>query len=338
MGSSGRKDDSTPRATVLGLGVYVPPHVLTNHDLARMVDTSDEWIVERTGIRTRHVAPPESATSDLAVPAAEEALRSSGLAANDVDLVICATTMPDMILPATACLVQDRIGANRAGAFDLLAACSGFVYGVIVGSQMIASGAARHVLVVGAEVLSKIVDWTDRTLCVLVGDGAGAAVLGPSVRGRGVHSVVVGADGSAGEVLKMPAGGTRLPASPETVAQGLHYVRMDGRALFKLAVQVVPEAIAEVVQKAGWSLEEIDWIVPHQANRRIIEAVARSLDLPFDRFICNIDRYGNTSSASVPIALWEACRDGRIRDGDRVVLVAFGGGFTWAACALTWGR
>jgi len=332
------KETVCGRAAVLGVGAYVPPRVLSNHDLARMVDTSDAWIVERTGIRTRHVADPQLATSDLALPAAEEALRDAGVSADDLDLIICATTMPDMVLPATACLLQDRLGARRAGAFDLLAACSGFVYGLVLGSQMIAAGAARHVLVVGSEVLSKIVDWSDRTLCVLVGDGAGAAVLGPSVGGGGVRAVLLGADGAAADVLKMPAGGTRLPASAQTVAQGLHFVRMEGRTLFKLAVRVVPQAVEEVVRRAGWSLEDVDWVVPHQANRRIVEAVADGLGLPMDRFVCNIERYGNTSSASVPLALWEAVRDGRIRDGQRVVLVAFGGGFTWAACALVWGR
>ncbi len=323
---------------ILGIGAYLPPRVLTNHDLERMVDTSDEWIVERTGIHTRRVADPELATSDLAVPAAQDALKAAGVSPEELDLIICATTMPDHLLPATACLVQDRLGARRAGAFDLLAACSGFVYGLVLGSQMVAGGAARYVLVVGAEVLSKVVDWTDRSLCVLVGDGAGAVVLGPTGHGRGVQAVVVGADGSASNVLNMPAGGTRLPASSETVANRLHYVRMDGRALFKLAVRVVPEAVVEVARRAGWQLHEIDWVVPHQANRRIVEAVARALELPFDRFVCNIDRYGNTSSASVPIALWEAVQDGRIRDGHRIVLVAFGGGFTWAACAVVWGR
>jgi len=326
------------RAAIWGVGGYVPPRVLTNHDLAALVDTSDEWIVERTGIHTRRVADPEVATSDLALPAAREALQAARVAAEELDLVICATTLPDMMLPATACLLQDRLGARRAGAFDLMAACSGFVYGLVLGSQMVAAGAARYVLVVGAEVLSKIVDWTDRTLCVLVGDGAGAVVLGPATGEGGVHAVVVGADGSAGEILKMPAGGTRMPASAETVAQRLHYVRMDGRALFKLAVQVVPEAVLEVTRRAGWSLEEVDWIVPHQANRRILEAAARALRLPVERFVCNIDRYGNTSSASVPLALWEASRDGRIQPGHHVVLVAFGGGFTWAAAAVTWGR
>ncbi len=326
------------RATILGVGGYVPPRILTNHDLSQMVDTSDAWIVERTGIRTRHVADPQEATSDLALPAAEQALRDAGVAAQELDLIVCATTMPDMALPATACLLQDRLGARRAGAFDLLAACSGFVYGVVLASQMIAAGAARYALVVGAEVLSKIVDWSDRTLCVLVGDGAGAVVLGPASCSGGVRAVLVGADGSAADVLKMPAGGTRMPASPDTVAQRLHYVRMDGPALFKLAVRVVPQAVQEVVRRAGWALEEVDWVVPHQANRRIVEAVAKALEIPFERFACNIDRYGNTSSASVPLALWEAVQDGRVREGHRVVLVAFGGGFTWAACALQWGR
>lgn len=326
------------RATILGVGAYVPPRLLTNHDLEKLVDTSDAWIVERTGIRTRHLADPQQATSDVAFPAVEQALRQAGVSACDLDLIVCATTMPDMILPATACLLQDRLGARRAGAFDLLAACSGFVYGVVLASQMIASGAARYVLVVGAEVLSRIVDWSDRTLCVLVGDGAGAAILGPSSAGGGVRAVLVGADGSAADVLKMPAGGTRMPASADTVAQGLHYVRMDGPTLFKLAVRVVPQAIEEVVRRAGWALEEVNWIIPHQANRRIVEAVARALEMPLDRFVCNIDRYGNTSSASVPLALWEAVQDGRVRDGHRLVLVAFGGGFTWAACALEWGR
>lgn len=310
---------------------------MTNHDLEKLVDTSDAWIVERTGIRTRYLADAQQATSDVAFPAVEQALRQAGVPACDLDLIVCATTMPDMILPATACLLQDRLGARRAGAFDLLAACSGFVYGVVLASQMIAVGAARYVLVVGAEVLSRIVDWSDRTLCVLVGDGAGAAVLGPSTGGGGVRAVLVGADGSAADVLKMPAGGTRMPASADTVAQGLHYVRMDGPTLFKLAVRVVPQAIQEVVRRAGWALEEVDWVIPHQANRRIVEAVARALEIPFDRFVCNIDRYGNTSSASVPLALWEAVHDGRVREGHRLVLVAFGGGFTWAACALQWG-
>jgi 3-oxoacyl-[acyl-carrier-protein] synthase-3 len=326
------------RAAVRGLGVYVPPRVLTNDDLSRMVDTSDAWIVERTGIRTRHIAAPDQAASDLGIEAARAALADAGLEAGALDLIICATTTPDMLFPATACLIQDRLGARRAGAFDLLAACSSFVYGVIVAAQAIEAGAARHVLVVGAEVLSKLVDWTDRSLCVLVGDGAGAAILGPAEGGGGVRASVVGADGGAGDMLKLPGGGSRLPYSDEVLRGGLHYPRMDGRTLFRLAVRVVPDAIAGVVRRAGWSLDQVRWIVPHQANQRILEAVARQMGLPIERFVSTIERYGNTSSASVPISLWEARRDGRLRDGDRLVLAAFGGGFTWAACALTWGR
>lgn len=325
------------RAAVLGLGMHVPARVLTNADLERMVHTTDEWIVARTGIRARRIVEDGQASSDLAVPAAQAALADAGVAAEDLDLIICATTTPDMLFPATACLVGDRLGARRAGAFDLLAACSSFVYGVISAAQAIEAGLARRVLVVGAEVLTRLVDWTDRTTCVLIGDGAGAAVLGPSRRGGGLLASVVGADGSAGDILQLPAPGSRIPASPEMIARGQHRARMDGQAVFRLAVRIVPEAIARVASAAGLRIEEIDWIVPHQANQRIIEAVARASNLPLARFISTIEHYGNTSSASIPISLCEARRDGRLRPGDRVVLVAFGGGFTWSACALTWG-
>jgi 3-oxoacyl-[acyl-carrier-protein] synthase-3 len=332
-----RLDPTTVRAAILGLGIHVPSRVLTNDDLSRLVDTSDEWIVERTGIRRRHIAAPGEAASDLGVPAAVAALQDAGVSAADLDLIICATTTPDMIFPATACLIQDRLGAKRAGGFDLLAACSSFAYGVVMASQLIEANVARHVLVVGSEVLSKLVDWTDRTLCVLVGDGAGAVLMGPS-RGAGVLSSTVRADGSAGDMLKLRAGGSRLPLSKEILEQHLHYPRMDGRTLFKLAVRAIPECIVETVERAGLKLADIDWIVPHQANQRILEAIARQLDLPLERFVSTIEEYGNTSSASIPISLWEARRDGRIKDGDRVVLVAFGGGFTWAATTLIWGK
>ncbi len=326
------------RAAVLGLGVYVPTRILTNDDLTKLVDTTDEWIVQRTGIRTRHIAGPDQAASDLGIPASLSALREAGVAAADLDLIIGATSAPDMIFPAMACLIQDRIGARRAGAFDLLAACSSFVYGVISAAQMIEAGVARYVLVVGSEVLTKLVDWNDRTTCVLIGDGAGAAVLGPSRGGAGILSSVVGADGAAGDLLKLPAGGSRIPMTAQAIAAGLHRARMDGQAVFRLAVQVVPEAIRQVVRQAGLRMDDIKLIVPHQANQRILEAVARAMDLPMDRVVSTIETYGNTSAASVPISLWEAHRAGRIKDGDHLVLVAFGGGFTWAACALTWGR
>ncbi len=325
------------RAAVLGLGMYVPQREMTNDDVARLVDTSDAWIVERTGIRVRHIAEPDQAASDLALPASLAALEDAGVRPEDLDLIICATTTPDMIFPATACVLQERLGAKRAAATDLLAACSGFVYGLASASALIGAGVARHVLVVGAEVLSKLVDWTDRTLCVLVGDGAGAAVLGPSSHGGGVLSTVLGADGSAGDILKLPGGGSRLPYSRQVIEQRLHYPRMDGRLLFKLAVRVVPEVIEAAVRRAHLTLDDVEWIVPHQANQRIIEAVAHAMRLPLERFVCTIERYGNTSAASVPISLWEARRDGRLKAGDHVVLVAFGGGFTWGACVLTWG-
>jgi 3-oxoacyl-[acyl-carrier-protein] synthase-3 len=327
----------TARAAVLGLGIHVPDRILTNADLARIVDTSDEWIVARTGIRTRRMVADHQAASDLGVPAAEAALRDAGVRARDLDLIICATTTPDMLFPATACLIQDRLEARRAGAMDLLAACSSFVYGVIAAGQMISAGLARYILVVGAEVLTKLVDWSDRTTCVLIGDGAGAVVMGPSTSGAGILASATGADGSAGDILRLPAGGSRLPLSQDVLAQRLHRARMDGQAVFKLAVRVVPEVVRTVVAAAGLSLDNIAWFVPHQANQRIIEAVARALDAPIERFVSTIEHYGNTSSASIPISLWEARRDGRLREGDALVLVAFGGGFTWSACVLTWG-
>jgi 3-oxoacyl-[acyl-carrier-protein] synthase-3 len=316
--------------------MHVPSRVLTNFDLEKMLDTTDEWIVARTGIRTRRMVEPGQASSDLAVPAAEAALRDAGVAAEALDLIICATTTPDMVFPATACLIQDRIGASHAGAFDLLAACSSFVYGVISATQVIESGLARHVLVVGAEVLTKLVDWTDRTTCVLIGDGAGAVVMGPSSDGAGVLSSVVGADGSAGDLLKLPAGGSRIPMSAEAIAQQLHRARMDGQAVFKLAVRVVPEAMQQAVRRAGLTLDDIDWVVPHQANQRIIEAIARAAGVSQERFISTIDRYGNTSAASIPIALTEAIAARRLVAGDVVVLNAVGGGITAGAVVARW--
>jgi len=326
------------RAAILGLGIHVPPRILTNADLEKIVETNDEWIVTRTGIRTRRIVDGDQAASDLAVPAAEAALRDAGISAEDLDLIICGTTTPDMIFPATACIVQERIGAARAGAFDLLAACSSFVYGVVTAAQMIEAGLVKHVLVLGAETLTRLADWSDRTTSVLIGDGAGAVVMGPSSGGGGVLSTVVGSDGSAADILKLPSGGSRVPMTEEAVAQGLHRGRMDGQSVFKLAVRIVPETILEVVRKAGFSLDDISLVVPHQANQRITEAVARATNLPLERFVSTIEAYGNTSSASVPISLWEARSDGRIKDGDHLVLIGFGGGFTWAACVLTWGR
>lgn len=330
--------DPQIRAAVRGMGVYVPERILTNDELARMVDTSDEWITARTGIKRRHIAAPDQTTADLAVLAAERALAAAELDAGDLDLIVVGTATPDHYFPATACLVQDRLGARRAGAFDLLAACSSFVYSLISASQLIASGAIRHALVIGAETLSRLIDWGDRRTSVLIGDGAGAAVLAPARNGRGVHSGVVGADGSAGEVLKVAAGGSRLPMSVEAIERGLHRAHMDGQAVFKLAVRTIPGLVREAARRAGWTLDEVDRIIPHQANLRIIDALRDQLGLPAEKVEVNIAEYGNTSAASVPLALYEAVTAGRIRPDDRLVLAAFGGGFTYAACALVWGR
>ena len=325
------------RATVLGVGAYAPPKVMTNDDLARLVDTSDEWITTRTGIKRRHIAGPDQATSDLAIVAAQQALEAAAVRAQDLDLILVGTATPDMLFPATACVLQDRLGAARAGAFDLLAACSSFVYGLISAGQMIASGVIRTALVVGADTLSRLIDWEDRSTCVLIGDGAGAVVLGSSERGRGIYTGRVGADGSAGDVLKVPAGGSRMPVTAEAIERKLHRGYMDGQAVFKLAVRTIPGLIRETVAQAGWTMDQVDLIVPHQANLRIIEAMASQLHLPMEKFVVNIQEYGNTSAASVPLALFEAVQGGRIHAGDRLVLAAFGGGFTYAACALVWG-
>jgi len=325
------------RATIQGLGVCIPTRILTNDDLARMVDTTDEWITARTGIKRRHLAEPDQATSDLALIAAQRALAQARVAPEELDLIVVGTATPDMYFPATACLVQERLGAKQAGAFDLLAACSSFVYGLITAAQLIQSGGIRRALVIGAETLSRLLDWEDRRTCVLIGDGAGAAVVGPSTGNAGFYSGSVGADGSAGDVLKVTAGGSRMPITADAIERKLHRAYMDGQAVFKLAVRTIPTLIRRTVDRAGWTLEQVDRIVPHQANLRIIDAMREQLGVPADKFEVNIQEYGNTSAASVPIALWEAVEAGRIREGDRIVLAAFGGGFTYAACALIWG-
>src|SRR2546428_1467707 len=325
------------RATVLGVGAYSPPKVMTNDDLARLVDTSDEWITTRTGIKRRHIAGPDQATSDLAIVAAQQALDAAAVRAQDLDLILVGTATPDMLFPATACVLQDRLGAARAGAFDLLAACSSFVYGLISAGQMIASGVIRTALVVGADTLSRLVDWEDRGTCVLIGDGAGAVVLGSSESGRGIYTGRVGADGSAGEVLKVPAGGSRIPPTAEAIERKLHRGYMDGQAVFKLAVRTIPGLIRETVAQAGWTMDQGDLLVPDQANLRIIEAMASQLHLPMEKFVVNIQEYGNTSAASVPLALFEAVQAGPNHAGDRPVLGALGGAVTLRACALVVG-
>lgn len=323
-------------AGIAGLGVAIPERVVTNYDLQELVDTSDEWIRTRTGIRERRIAASKQATSDLAVEAARKALEDAGTTPEEVDLIIVATNTPDMLLPATSCLVQDRLGAKKAGAFDLLAGCTGFIYALSVGQQYIAAGAMETVLVIGAETLSRIINWQDRSTCVLFGDGAGAAVLKKVSPGRGIIATRLGADGSGGEHLYIPAGGSRLPASEHTVRQGLHYVHMNGREVFKFAVKVMGEGAMEVLNMAGIDPGHVDYFIPHQANIRIIEAAAKRAGIDMERVLVNVDRYGNTSTASIPLVLYEAVQEGKIRDGHNIVMVGFGAGLTWAALVMKW--
>jgi 3-oxoacyl-[acyl-carrier-protein] synthase-3 len=319
---------------IIGIGSYTPPKVVTNSDLEKMVDTSDEWIVTRTGIKERRIAEPDVATSDLSFEAAKIALASANLSPKDIDLIIVATVTPDMLFPATACVLQDKLGAECPG-FDLSAGCSGLIYALSVGTQFVANGTYNNVLVVGAEVLSKITDWQDRSTCVLFGDGASAMILAPVERG-GFKSFVLGADGSGGKLLELPAGGSRLPASYDTVSQRLHYIKMNGREVFKFAVKIMGEAALDAIEKAGLTPSDIDLFIPHQANIRIIESAAERLKLSMDKVFINLDKYGNTSSASIGIALHEALLSGKIREGSRIVMVGFGAGLTWGACVLEW--
>lgn len=321
---------------ILGTGSFVPERVLTNFELEKMVDTSDEWIVARTGIRERRITDEKTASSDLAYEASLKAIQKAGISPEEIDLILVATVTPDMYFPSTACLLQDRLGAKKAAAFDLSAACPGFIYGLATGSQFVATGLYRYVLVVGVETLSKITDWKDRNTCVLFGDGAGAAVLGPVEEGSGFLSFVLGADGSGQEHLYIPAGGSRKPSSFETIEANEHTLRMNGREVFKFAVRVMNTASEEAIEKAGITQSDIDLLVPHQANLRIIEAAVEKLGLSPDRVVVNLDRYGNMSSASIPVALDEAWEAGKIHGGDHLLFVAFGAGLTWASTVLKW--
>ncbi len=325
---------------IIGWGMYAPDHIVTNDDLAKIVDTNDAWIRSRTGIRERHIVDKaDESTSTLAARAARAALQKAGIPATALDMIILSTSSPDHLFPATACIVQDAIGATNAGAYDLSAACSGFVYGMAMAHGLIVSGQADTVMVIGAETLSRLVDWSDRNTCVLFGDGAGAVIMQASEEPGGFLASVLGADGSGANLLTLPAGGSRLPASVETVRRGDHYIKMDGKAVFRFATRVMADATRKVVEKAGLTLDDVDWIVPHQANVRIIESsVVKQLKFPKERVYINLDRYGNTSTASIPIALTEAVEEGRIQPGDHIVLVGFGAGLTWAAALVQWGR
>jgi 3-oxoacyl-[acyl-carrier-protein] synthase-3 len=326
----------TSRAHVAGWGKYVPERVLTNDDLTQMVETSDEWIRSRTGILERRIASDSDTTASMAIEAAHEAIEMAGIRPSDIDMIIVATCTPDHVFPSTACLVQDAIGATHAAAFDVAAGCSGFVYGLSVAADLIAAEAYQTALVIGAETLSRIVDWEDRATCVLFGDGAGAVILRSNGADGGILSSVLGSDGSGGDLLHLPAGGSRHPASHHTVSERMHFLKMKGREVFRFAVSVMPDATRQVLGQAGLTLEEVSLIIPHQANRRITNASVKALGLPEDRIYSNVERYGNTSAASIPIALCEAVEEDRVHRDDLVVLVGFGAGLTWAASAVRW--
>jgi 3-oxoacyl-[acyl-carrier-protein] synthase-3 len=326
------------RAKITSLGCHVPPGVLTNHDLEKMVETSNDWIMERTGIQERHIAAKDVATSDLAVEAARMALSRCGVAPETVEAIIVCTVTPDMFFPSTACLVQDRIGAKGAWGFDLVAACSGFVYGLTTAAHLVAAGAHRRVLVIGADTMSRIINYKDRSTCILFGDGAGAMLVEPAEDGEdlgfiGFHNEI---DGSGGDFLKMPAGGSRMPASAETVAQDLHFVHQDGQHVFKYAVRKMQEASETLLAKNGLTATDIAVLVPHQANRRIVTAAAERMGIPCDRIVINIHKYGNTTGATIPLATEDAIAQGKLKKGDLVLFAAVGAGFTVGANLWRW--
>ena len=335
----------TPRAkhnfqgrtcSITGVGSYVPAKILTNADLEKMVETSDEWIITRTGIKQRRLAAKDEFTSDMAAHAARRAMKMASVTADQIDLIIVATITPDMPFPATACLVQQKIGARRAAAFDVEAACSGFIYALEIGQQFIMSHTYDMVLVVGAEKLSSITDWTDRNTCVLFGDGAGAAILQSRPGSHGLLTAVMGADGSKSNLIHMPAGGSRCPTSADSVAARLHYLRMDGRETFKNAVQAMHNAAKEALRRCELDITKIKCVIPHQANRRIIDVVGERLGATPEQLFVNLDKYGNTSAASVAIALDEAVSSGKIQRGDLILMMVFGSGLTWGAAVIEW--
>jgi 3-oxoacyl-[acyl-carrier-protein] synthase-3 len=322
--------------SITGVGSYLPAKILTNAHLEKMVDTSDEWITTRTGIKSRRQAAKDEFTSDMAAHAARRAMKMAGVTADQIDLIIVATITPDMPFPATACLVQQKIGARRAAAFDVEAACSGFIYALEIGQQFIMSRTLDTVLVIGAEKLSSITDWTDRNTCVLFGDGAGAAILQSRPGSHGLLTAVMGADGAKSNLIHMPGGGSRCPASVDSVAAKLHYLRMDGRETFKSAVQAMYHAAQEALRRCELDISKIKCIIPHQANRRIIDVVGERLGATPEQLFVNLDKYGNTSAASVAIALDEAVTSGKISRGDLILLVVFGSGLTWGAAVIEW--
>ncbi|MDD4504612.1 MAG: ketoacyl-ACP synthase III [Clostridiaceae bacterium] len=323
-------------AGIIGTGSCLPDRIVTNHEMENIVDTTDEWIRSRTGICERRVSDENTATSDLATTAALRALENANLKPEDIGLIIVATVTPDMMFPSTACIVQKNIGAINAAAFDLEAACSGFLYGLAISDSLVKTGSYKNILVIGAETLTKIVDFTDRNTCVIFGDGAGAAVVSEVPEEYGILSTYIGADGRGGHLLSQPAGGSRIPASVESIQNRQHYVQMDGKEVFKFAVKIMGDAAEKALEKCGLFKEDIDYLIPHQANIRIIDASVKRLKISNEKVYINLDKYGNMSSASVAIAMDEASRKGLLKDGDIVVLVGFGGGLTWGSAVLKW--
>lgn len=326
----------TRRASITGIGSYLPSKILTNYDLEKLVETSNDWIIQRTGIKERHIVENGVITSDLATRASIQAMEDAGVSPQDLDMIITSTITPDHIFPSTSCYIQQKLGATRAGAFDILAACAGFIYALAIGESFVNSGAIKTALVVGAECLSKITDYTDRATCVLFGDGAGAVIIQKASTKHEILSTRLAADGTQADVLIMPGGGAKNPATLESIQQKAHYIQFRGKEVFKLAINNITNLILETADKNGLKLTDIDLIIPHQSNLRIIEATMEKLGLPMEKAFVNIDKYGNTSSASIPIAIDEARKEGRLKKGDIVMLVAFGGGLTWGSSIIRW--
>ncbi len=322
-------------ARITSTGSYLPEKIISNHDLEKIVDTSDEWIIERTGIKERRIAAPGETASDLALEASRAAISAAGIRPKKIDLIIVATVTPDMLVPSTACILQAKLGAKNAAAFDINAVCSGFIYGLSVADAYIRSGKAQRVLLVGTEVLSKFMDWEDRSTCVLFGDGAGAVVLEPS-EDRGILSTDIYSDGKLQDLIMLPGGGSKYPTSAETIEKRMHYMKMKGNETFKVAVKTLEKLVVDTLKKHNLKAHQLSLLIPHQANIRIINATAKRLGLSMGRVFTNIEKYGNTSAASVPIALDEAVKTSRVRDGDYVMLEAFGGGLTWGSALIKW--
>ena len=321
---------------ITGMGAYAPPEILTNFDLEKIVDTSDEWILSRSGIRERRKAPSDWSTSDIGCEAGKRAMKNAGVKPEEIDLILFATVSPDKILPSTACITQHKMGCVNAAAFDLMAGCTGFVYSLSVAGELVSSGAYNKVLVIGADLLTKLLDWEDRNTCVLFGDGGGAAVIEPVEEGLGFMGHTLGADGSGHEYIELPAGATFMPATHETVDNRMHYIKMLGKEVFKFAVTIMNETTRKLCDTLNISVSDIDLIIPHQANNRIIEAAAKRLKVPLEKIYSNVERFGNTSAGTIPLAIVDALGEGKIKKGDTVFMVGFGAGLTYGAIAMKW--